>query len=352
MIGKAIFFVLGTVNFALIYVYMLFVCNILPMLSILFVQPLSPGMHERLLCLTAEMAFGCIIDWSEIIGGLEVYVSGKDGAKMPGSALVMSNHVSFSDSIIIHAIARRVGELGHVRVFAKKTLAYQPVFGWFGVFLRYIFLSRSWEKDKVKIRSQLKVLAQRASMYSTGNFWLMIFPEGTRLRPKKLKEAQEFSKSRNLAVLNNLLMPRVKGFNSALDGTRECFDGVIDFTIGYSHWTKSGHARPSIGDIMFGGMKKWPIQVHMQYYPIKEVPEGEEAVQKWLRDVWVEKDKLLDEFKKTNKFPGELRTFDKRPAWHMARLHATLMLMSVVICCLCYLAFSASWSVASKQLKL
>jgi 1-acyl-sn-glycerol-3-phosphate acyltransferase len=44
-----------------------------------------------------------------------------------------------------------MGELGHVRAFAKQALAYQPAMGWFGYLLNYIFLRRNWETDKLRI---------------------------------------------------------------------------------------------------------------------------------------------------------------------------------------------------------
>ncbi len=52
---------------------------------------------------------------------------------------------------VLKANARRIGELGHVRAFAKQALAFQPALGWFGYLLGYVFLSRHWDADKVRI---------------------------------------------------------------------------------------------------------------------------------------------------------------------------------------------------------
>jgi 1-acyl-sn-glycerol-3-phosphate acyltransferase len=99
-------------------------------------------------------------------------------------------------------------------------------------------------QKKKKNHRQLKALPKKAQQYQ-GNFWIMIFPEGTRIRPHKLQEAQQFAQQRGLPILSNVLIPRVKGMNSTLEAVRTTVDGVIDITIGYSEWTKKGHARPS-----------------------------------------------------------------------------------------------------------
>ena len=40
---------------------------------------------------------------------------------------------------------------------------------------------------------------------------LDVLTEGTRARPAKIKESQEFAKSRGLPVLKHVLLPRTKG---------------------------------------------------------------------------------------------------------------------------------------------
>lgn len=52
---------------------------------------------------------------------------------------------------------------------------------------------------------------QEVTEADTGNYWLTIFPEGTRCRPDKLREAQTFSVQRKLPVFQHTLVPRTKG---------------------------------------------------------------------------------------------------------------------------------------------
>jgi len=351
MVGKYVWRAIGAANFALFFANMFFLGNVLPIVSKYLIKPLFPGFHEQLKCQMAEIMFATITDWSEVVGGLKVIVTGD---KIPdGSAVLISNHVSYSDSIAIHCIAHRHTELGHVRPFAKSSLAYVPIFGWFGVFLNYIFLSRSWDHDKIRIRQQLNDLTRKAKLYASGNFWLMLFPEGTRLRPKKLAEAQEFSKKRGLPVLENLLVPRNKGWVSSMDGTREAITGVIDMTIGYSQWTKTGHARPSVGDCMFALGGEWPVHVHVRYFPVKTIPEGQEAESQWLQDRWNDKDKLLEAFKRDGHFPGEIRPLKKRTLLDAFLNYLAMILIALTTrAALVFVAqhfYKQDWAVVAQQ---
>lgn len=104
MVPDVFFKVLGILHFAYLFLGMFIVGNVGSVISMILVRPLSPSLHERLCCLVCEVCFGAILNWSEAVGGLELIVTGD---KIPGSAIVMSNHVSFTDSVVIHCVARR-----------------------------------------------------------------------------------------------------------------------------------------------------------------------------------------------------------------------------------------------------
>merc|ERR1740130_2403738 len=133
--------VLGTLHIVLVYVLMFANCSILSVLSILLLSPLLPSVHHRMLAELAAYAWRAFMFWAQIVGGLTPVYSGdmhllmhKNGAehagtratelKYPGSKLVMSNHLSFTDSFILLCMAHSVGEEAHMRAFAKKSLAW------------------------------------------------------------------------------------------------------------------------------------------------------------------------------------------------------------------------------------
>ena len=307
---------LGGIHIAALYAAMFINCNVVALVSLLFVNPILPNVHHRMLAELAAYAWRAFTFWAQVVGGLTPVWTGdvdKLLKEYKGSKLVMANHQSFSDSFLIYSIGWPAGEVAHIRAFAKKSLSYSPVVGWAWSMLNFIFLSRSFEKDKPNIQRQMQKLADRSkAAYSTGNYWMTIFPEGTRCRPDKLKDAQEFSKARSLPVFENTLVPRSKGLLAAMgeDCTvlRETADAVVDLTIGYLDRRSGGlKVRPSVTDLLFGLGRRWKVHVHVRVIPIKEVPKEDDKFTKWLMDVFVEKDKLLNHHKKHGCFPGPVR---------------------------------------------
>lgn len=312
---KALYLVVGVTYFVFSFVFMFVNCNIVPVLSLLFISVAFPKLHQLLLSYLAEPAWLTLVYWGHRIGGLTPIFTGEVDNLLKnyrGSKVLISNHASFTDSFLIFAVGILSGDVGKIRAFAKKSLGiYLPVMGWFWKFLNFVFLERKFDKDRPNIIKQLKALAEKSKQHKSGSFWIVIFPEGTRLRPQKLKESQEYAKEKNLTVFQNVLVPRIKGFQITLNTLREDVDGVVDLTIGYPQLeddkrVQKGKIRPSVQDLLFGGGKKWNVHVHVRVIPVKEIPEETEAVQEWMMKVFEEKDKLLTHFKQHGHFPGEV----------------------------------------------
>jgi 1-acyl-sn-glycerol-3-phosphate acyltransferase len=307
---------LGVAHIVVLYAVMFVNCNLLAVASLLLLAPLLPGAHHRLLADMAAYAWRAFLFWAQVVGGLTpVYTGDVDKllGTYTGPKLVMGNHLSFTDSFLIYSVGYAAGEEAHIRAFAKKSLSYSPVVGWCWSMLNFIFLSRSFEKDKKNIQRQMKKLAERSSKYySTGNYWLTIFPEGTRCRPDKLKDAQEFSKSRGLPVFQHLLVPRTKGLLATMGHDcailRETADAVLDLTFGYPDRRSGGNkVRPSVNDLLFGLGRRWEVHVHIRVIPMSHVPKDDAEFSKWLMDTFVEKDKLLEFYAREGCFPGKPR---------------------------------------------
>jgi 1-acyl-sn-glycerol-3-phosphate acyltransferase len=90
----------------------------------------------------------------------------------------------------------------------KNEIIYTPGFGYIMYASSDIKLNRNWEKDREIIGKQINKLSENINDKKQ---IILIFPEGTRLTQKKLKEGQEFSKKNNIEVYNNLLVPKTKG---------------------------------------------------------------------------------------------------------------------------------------------
>jgi len=198
-------------------------------------------------------------------------------------ALVICNHRSDIDWLVGWVLAQRSGCLGSSLAVMKKSSKFLPVIGWSMWFSEYLFLERSWAKDETTLKSGL----QRLRDYPQP-FWLALFVEGTRFTQAKLLAAQEYAASTGLPVPRNVLIPRTKGFVSAVSNMRPFVPAVYDISVAIP--------KDSPPPTMLRLFKGQPsvIHVHLKRHLMKELPESEDDVAKWCRDIFVAKDNLLD----------------------------------------------------------
>jgi 1-acyl-sn-glycerol-3-phosphate acyltransferase len=83
----------------------------------------------------------------ETLNGATITTSGD--VLPPGeSAIVVANHVGWSDFYMIQAVAIRSGMLGRCRYFAKIQLRVVPFLGWGLWAMGFPLVSRNWLRDK------------------------------------------------------------------------------------------------------------------------------------------------------------------------------------------------------------
>ncbi|CAO3686068.1 unnamed protein product [Rhizopus microsporus] len=206
------------------------------------------------------------------------------------NALVISNHVSWTDIYLLHSVANRRNMLKNCKYFVKDSIKWLPFFGW-GMWLAgFIFVRRNWTQDQAKIIAafgKVKRLETPA--------WIINYVEGSRVTPKKLQESQAFSRERGYPVLRNLLLPRIKGFATCVNEFRGShIKYVYDFTLGYRHKSKLGQSAPSMVRVHTRSL--WPeyeFHVHVRRFAIEDIPRDEIELGHWLRQLWVEKDEFL-----------------------------------------------------------
>ncbi|CAG8542964.1 8542_t:CDS:2 [Ambispora gerdemannii] len=211
------------------------------------------------------------------------------------SAIVISNHRSFTDFYMLHSVAIRKNMLPHVKYFAKDSLKYIPFFG-FGMWLMgMLFIKRNWTQDEVRLNKMFNAIKQyRAPI------WVVNFLEGTRMTPQKVREGQQFSKKRGLPILQNLLVPRTKGFIACLGQLRDTHvKFVYDFTIAYRHVTKGIQSPPNLVQVhSYSNLSPpWSFHVHVRKYAIEDLPRDEEKIAEWVKERFVEKDAILEDMK-------------------------------------------------------
>eukprot|EP00189_Rhodosorus_marinus_P003418 CAMPEP_0113964944 /NCGR_PEP_ID=MMETSP0011_2-20120614/7460_1 /TAXON_ID=101924 /ORGANISM="Rhodosorus marinus" /LENGTH=351 /DNA_ID=CAMNT_0000977381 /DNA_START=146 /DNA_END=1204 /DNA_ORIENTATION=+ /assembly_acc=CAM_ASM_000156 len=237
------------------------------------------------------------------------------GEQAPPNAkvLVVTNHVTDMDWAGGLSYLTRFGEPfpGGAKAIAKNTLMHIPIFGWLTYFLEFMYIKRDWESDK-------HTLTKQANQLGTSRlpFALCLFPEGTRKTPKKHAQSQEFCKKNGYPVLNNLLYPRFKAFTLIAMTMRDQLDGVIDITLFFDG------EHPNMADA-FSRKINCKCNFICKYYPMNELPEKEEELEEWLRNIWVKKDALLDEVLKDQEaFPRQRKDELKQDPLNYTRFFA------------------------------
>ncbi|XP_028048896.1 1-acyl-sn-glycerol-3-phosphate acyltransferase gamma isoform X2 [Monomorium pharaonis] len=220
---------------------------------------------------------------------LVLYIDKEDFDKYFGNehGYLLMNHSYETDWLIGFLLCER-----NCKAYAKKSIQYIPTLGWAWKFAESIFLERSWEKDKEKIKSQIKELVEYPD-----TMWLLLYPEGTRFTSKKLEASQKFAIEKGLPVLKYHLTPRTKGFTASIPHIRGKATAIYDIQIAFK---PSDPVKPTMKNLLLGK----PLEGHMyaKRISVEEVPEGDEAAAEWLQKLYQQKDRMAESFYKTGDF--------------------------------------------------
>ena len=210
---------------------------------------------------------------------------------LPGqSSLIIVNHSTNVDWLIGLSILAHLGypSPGNVKCVVKASLGSVPIFGWILRFCEFIFLTRSWAKDRVRFVRKLRSLAT----YPVEGTPLLIvlFPEGSRLTPEKLVKTQLYSKANSFPVFDHVLLPRFKGFTATIPELRPALNSIVDVSCMVQGM------KPSLSNV-FNGTCNSIVHLHMRTYEINQIPRADEDMQNWLLERWREKEERIAHFK-------------------------------------------------------
>ncbi|GMH18721.1 hypothetical protein Nepgr_020562 [Nepenthes gracilis] len=281
------------------------VINFIQATCFVLIRPLSKNTYRRINRVLAELLWlelVWIVDWwakvkIQIFTDPEIFqLMGKE------HALLISNHRSDIDWLVGWVLAQRAGCLGSALAVMKKSSKRLPVIGWSMWFSEYLFLERNWAMDE----STLKLGLQRLKDYPQP-FWLALFVEGTRFTQAKLLAAQEYAASCGLPVPRNVLIPRTKGFVTAVNQMRSFVPAIYDATVAIP----KSSPLPTMLRLFKGQPSE--IHVHIKRYSMKDLPESDDEVAQWCRDIFVAKDALLDKHKANDTFGDQYIQDTGRP---------------------------------------
>ncbi|CAI0438186.1 unnamed protein product [Linum tenue] len=273
------------------------VVNLIQAACFVLIRPLSKSTYRIINRAVAELLWlelVWIVDWWAGVK-IELYTDSDTFRQMGKEhALVLCNHRSDIDWLVGWVLAQRSGCLGSALAFMKKSSKLLPVIGWSMWFSEYLFLERNWAKDEKIIKSGVQQLHDFPRP-----FWLALFVEGTRFTQAKLLAAQEYAASAGLPVPRNVLIPRTKGFVCAVSNMRTFVPAIYDVTVAIP---KS--SPPPTLTRLFKGQSS-VVHCHLKRHSMKDLPDTDDAVAQWCRDLFVAKDALLDKHDADGKFTDQ-----------------------------------------------
>lgn len=218
--------------------------------------------------------------------------------------VIMSNHQLYLDWLYMWSLASHIGLTGGIRYILKRDLMFVPILGLGMKLMDFIFVSRNWEKDRVKLPRRVKRM-----VYRDFPFALCIFPEGTTLSKSTFANMKEHAKEKNISedqVPTRCLIPRVNGLHTILNGLSEDCDGVLDVTSyfkGADFDKEDPEVTFGIKKLLLHGIAPSVIHFRVKYYPLSEIPfENREELAAWLKSRFLEKSKRLDECTANGRF--------------------------------------------------
>ncbi len=215
-------------------------------------------------------------------------VEGIEGLEPRGWYLVLCNHQSWVDILVLQGVFNR--RVPFLKFFLKKQLIWVPVLGFAWWALDFPFMQRHsrqyLEKHPEERGRDLEVTRKACEHFSQMPTSVMNFVEGTRFTPAK-HHAQA-------SPYRHLLKPRAGGVAFVLGAMGDILHRMLDVTIVYPGGT------PSLWDLCCGKLHKVVVRVAVREIPewarhgdYQGDPEFRARFQAWLSALWEQKDDQL-----------------------------------------------------------
>lgn len=203
--------------------------------------------------------------------------------------IIICNHTSTFDFLIIMSYLLEF-DIDSINFVLKNEISYVPGFGFVIYANTDIKLNRNWEQDKETLGNQLNKLKPNGKKQV-----ILIFPEGTRLTEKKLKEGQDFSLKNNLPVYENLMVPKAKGLWFIINNLKESekLGRIWDTTLIFPNFLQK-----TINSADLFGKSMGDINMIWREVELTNDYKNIDKFKKWLMDIWVTKDSFMKHYNK------------------------------------------------------
>ena len=221
----------------------------------------------------------------------------------PERMVLIANHQIYTDWLYLWWIGYAAGMHGRIYVVLKESLKRIPVIGWGMQFAQFIFLKRKWQDDKPGLAAHMQKLNK-----SNDPMWLMMFPEGTNLASSTRETSRKWAQKNGIKDGKHTLLPRSTGLQFMLQSLRDSVEYLYDCTIAYEGVPHGEFAQDifTVGASYFGGRPPKSVNMYWRRFRIKSIPlDDSKQFELWLRSRWIEKDKFIDVYLRTGRFPAD-----------------------------------------------
>jgi len=269
------------------------VLHVVPLLLVALVKALLPLPRLRLAC--NGLLTGIAESWiafntrlMDRFSGARVHAEGVDGVQVGGHYLVLANHQSWVDILVLQKVFNR--RIPLMRFFLKRELIWVPLLGLAWWALDFPFMGRH-TRAQIARNPELGRRDMEATRRACGKFRdipvaVMNFVEGTRFTPDK--------HARQASPYRHLLKPKAGGVAYVLDAMGDALHGILDVTIAYPG------GRPTMVDLLSGRVRSVRVSVRQRPLPADIPRDGDEderaaraRFQQWMNGIWREKDEEL-----------------------------------------------------------
>ena len=276
----------------------LMVCNVIFWCMLLFAVALLKAIipvgawrrwTSRGMTALAEAWIGTNNTIFRLMGSLPLDTRGLEGLSTREWYLVISNHRSWVDILVLQAVFNR--RIPFLKFFLKQQLIWVPFLGLAWWALDFPFMRRYTaaylEKHPEHRGKDLEVTRRACEKFRLIPTSVMNFVEGTRFTPAKHAALK--------SPYRNLLPTRAGGTSFVLSAMGGMLHSLLDVTIAYSTGT------PSLWDLCCGrvgtvivDVRRRPIDAWMSAGDYASDPAFRERFKTWLAGLWADKDELLD----------------------------------------------------------
>ncbi len=277
---------LGVITIGLMVLNVVLIAIPLLTVALLKVLPIPPLRRwlSRVLTKIAELWVDINAFIFRVTQDFEWKIEGTDGLDYGSHYLVMSNHRSWVDVLVLQWVFRR--KVPFLKFFIKKELFWVPFLGQAWWALDMPFMQRH-SREYLKAHPEAKGQDLEATRIACEKFRdiptsVMNFVEGTRFTEAK-HAAQE-------SPFQHLLRPRAGGVSfvvSAMDGM---LDSLLDVTLAYEPDSLN------FWQFCCGRMKRISVRVRQREVPVwaagdyQSDPAFRARFQDWLNELWTTKD--------------------------------------------------------------